>query len=280
MNTILSLIFAAVAIGTWNGKWFPSGRAEHRAPQEQEEATIRASGKMLRRALDAVDPAGTNDVVLCINEIANRKAAEKLAAAIGRTNLVVAAISDYRKRGKRRDYQQDAILSTLPVLDAGWTRWKASGGVGAPRGCVFADLAFSKTKTVRVFAVHLKSNYGQKDEETRRANIAKRTLAARQLAAWAEGSANPVVICGDFNADFGKKEFEDDTLFKVLEHAGFANPLAKLPAALRITHPGRGRFPGSTLDYIMLRALRPSSRPAITNSGGISDHDAVTILVE
>ena len=34
MNFILLL--AAVVVGTWNGNWFPSGRAEHRAHPDVE----------------------------------------------------------------------------------------------------------------------------------------------------------------------------------------------------------------------------------------------------
>ena len=45
--TIASILLALV-VGTWNGEWFPSGRAEHRASDEVERETIRAAGQMLR----------------------------------------------------------------------------------------------------------------------------------------------------------------------------------------------------------------------------------------
>ena len=68
MNAVLAVL-AAVVVGTWNGNWFPSGRAEHRAHPDVEAATITAAAKMLANGLKAVDPAGTNDVILCLNEI-------------------------------------------------------------------------------------------------------------------------------------------------------------------------------------------------------------------
>ena len=48
--TIASILLALV-VGTWNGEWFPSGRAEHRASDEVERETIRAAGQMLREGL-------------------------------------------------------------------------------------------------------------------------------------------------------------------------------------------------------------------------------------
>ena len=51
MSLASAILLAAVTVATWNGEWFPSGRAEHRASPEKEERTIRRAGDMLRRAL-------------------------------------------------------------------------------------------------------------------------------------------------------------------------------------------------------------------------------------
>ena len=40
-----------ITIATWNGNWFPSGRAEHRAHPDVEAATTVAAGKLLARLL-------------------------------------------------------------------------------------------------------------------------------------------------------------------------------------------------------------------------------------
>ena len=111
--TLGSLIaLAAVTVGTWNGEWFPSGRAEHRAAPEIEAVTIQVAGQRLRRGLDAADPTGTNDVILCLNEIRGPRVAEELCRAVGRTNLAVAVVTGYRRRD-RYDQQQDVVATTL-----------------------------------------------------------------------------------------------------------------------------------------------------------------------
>ena len=99
MNAVLAVL-AAVVVGTWNGNWFPSGRAEHRAHPDVEAATITAAAKMLANGLKTVDPDGTNDVILCLNEIRGPKAASNLVAQIGRKGLRVAVISGYRRRDR------------------------------------------------------------------------------------------------------------------------------------------------------------------------------------
>ena len=81
MSHVLAIV-AAVVVGTWNGNWFPSGRAEHRAHPDVEAATIEAAAKMLSEGLRAVDPAGTNDVVLVLNEIRGPRVASNRVARI------------------------------------------------------------------------------------------------------------------------------------------------------------------------------------------------------
>ena len=56
-------ILLSVIVGTWNGNWFPSGRAEHRAHPDVEAATIAAAGKMIASGLAKVDPTGREDVI-------------------------------------------------------------------------------------------------------------------------------------------------------------------------------------------------------------------------
>ena len=76
-------MLAAVVVGTWNGNWFPSGRAEHRAHPDVEEATSKAAAAMLARGLAKADPEGTNDVVLCLHEMRGPRAASNPGMADG-----------------------------------------------------------------------------------------------------------------------------------------------------------------------------------------------------
>jgi endonuclease/exonuclease/phosphatase family metal-dependent hydrolase len=282
--TLSSLaLLASVTVCTWNGQWFPSGRAEHRAAPEVEAQTIEAAAKMLREGLDKADPSGENDVILCLNEIRGPKTARALCDAIGRTNLAVVAVSGYRRRD-RFDQQQDVIATTLPIVGNGWSRWKNAKADTPPRGYAYADIIFEPATTARVYAVHLKSNYGQTTEELARRNRTKRSLAIAQIVEQEKPKRGkrkrPVVVAGDFNADAWKKEFKADDIFKTLEKAGFLNVLSSLEPEMRITFPRRGKFGESTLDYIMVRNLAVDGRPFVLPAGKVSDHNPVFVVLD
>ena len=279
------LLLAGVVVGTWNGEWFPSGRAEHRASEKAEAATIRAAGKMLRGGIAAVDPEGTNDVILCLNEIRDRETAEALVKAIGRKGLSVAAISAYRRRD-RFDQQQDVILTTLPVASANWSIWKTSRkNPVPPRGYARAEVVLSSAVTTTVYAVHLKSNYGATTDEIKAANTAKRTAAVGQLVAQekpkgrSKKKSPPVVIAGDFNADLWDEDFASERIFAILDEAGFKNVLALAPEDERGTCPDK-RWGDNAYDYIMTRGFRHLTPPVIVQAGWLSDHNPVFTVVD
>ena len=284
MTSLGSLAFvAAVTVCTWNGEWFPSGRAEHRAEPEVEAGTIREAGRMLREGLAKVDPAGTNDLVFCFNEIRDPHAARLLCEAIGRTNLAVAVVTDYRRRD-RFDMQQDVIATTLPVAAADWSRWKTAKDETPPRGYARAQIVFSPAVTATVYSVHLKSNYGQTTEEAAALNRAKRDRAVRQLVEQetdrkGRPKGGPVIVAGDFNADAWARSFADDTIFDLFGRASFSNVLELIPDKRRVTHPGRGRWGDTALDYIMVRGLEVDGKPVVHPADRVSDHRPVFVNI-
>ena len=273
----LFAILAAVVVGTWNGNWFPSGRAEHRAHPDVEAATSAAVAKMLARGLDSADPLRTNDVVLCLNEIRLNAASNLVAqiAALGRTNLAVASVSAYRRRD-RFDQQQDVVATTLPVAAAGWTKFRGAGKATPPRGFAWANVVLETATTAAVYAVHLKSNYGATTKEAAALNRAKRAEAVRQLLASeaGAGAARPVVVAGDMNADRWRKEFRDEKIFAMLDEAGFLDVLALLPPERRGTHPSK-KWGDSALDYVFAMGLSAAAPPRVVPSDELSDHSAL-----
>ena len=280
--TLAASLLAAVLVGTWNGNWFPSGRAEHRAPEEVEEATVRAAGKMLRAGIDALDPAGTNDLVICLNEIRGPRRARELCAAIGRTNLTLAVITGYRRRD-RFDQQQDAILTTLPVAASNWSLWKRGGKtLVPPRGYACAKVVVSPAVTATVYAVHLKSDYGATTDEIRKSNREKRRLPVEQLVSMEKPNrrqaSSPVVIAGDFNTDRWPKKSEPESIFKTLEDAGFVNTSALMPEGARGTHPS-AKWGDSALDYVFVRGMAPIGAPVVTSAQKLSDHKPLFVLL-
>ena len=276
-------LLLAVVVGVWNGEWFPSGRAEHRAAPEIEQAAIRAAGKMLRSGLDRIDPEGKEGVVLCLNEVRDAETADALCREIGRTNLSVSVVTGYRRRD-RFDQQQDVVMTTLPVVRANWSWWKTSKDVRPPRGYAHVDVVLSSAVTATVYAVHLKSNYGTTTEEIAATNRLKRARAIEQLVEQERPKRGkfraPVVVAGDFNADRYAKDAEKETIFQTLAEAKFSDVFEGVSPENRATYPGRGRRKDGTLDYIMIRGLKADGPPLVVPATGISDHNAVFVRLK
>ena len=275
------VLIAAVVVGTWNGNWFPSGRAEHRAHPDVEAATVTAAAKMLAAGLREADPAGTNDVILCLNEMRGPRVASNLVAQIGRKGLAVVSVSGYRRRD-RFDQQQDVIATTLPVAESHWSLWKTDKKLRPPRGYAFAAVVVDPATTANVYAVHLKSNYGANNAEKRALNEALRWMSIAQVAEQERKRRGrpqrPVILAGDMNADKWGRGFASERLFGVLEEAGFANALALLPPEGRSTHPSK-TYGDSALDYVFGRGFGCADQPHIIPNDGLSDHQAVFVLL-
>ena len=288
MNACVLLL--ALIVGTWNGNWFPSGRAEHRDTPENEAKTIAAAAEMLRKGLEELDPERKEEVVLCLNEMRGPRVVSNLVAQIGWPKLRPAIVTGYRRRD-RFDQQQDAIVTTLPVASAHWSVYRhgKKGEVTPPRGYAYiaiavSDLAnpsnFPGLSELRVYCTHLKSEYGATTEELKRQNRLKRARAVEQILETEKpprkkgAPRSAVVLAGDINADFSQATFRADTLFATLEQAGFANPLAELAPGDRNTHPSK-RYGPSTLDYIFCRELPKPERIYIAPRCSASDHRAL-----
>ena len=275
------VLIAAVVVGTWNGNWFPSGRAKHRAHPDVEAATVKAAAKMLADGLAEMDPAGTNDVILCFNEIRGPRVASNLVAQIGRSGLRVAVVSGYRW-SDRYDEQQDVIATTLPVAESHWSLWKTDKKLRPPRGYAFAAVVVDPATTANVYAVHLKSNYGANNAEKRALNETLRWMSIAQVAEQERKRRGrpqrPVILAGDMNADKWGRGFASERLFGVLEEAGFANALALLPPEGRGTHPSK-TYGDSALDYVFSRGFGCADQPHIIPNDGLSDHQAVFVLL-
>lgn len=263
-------------IVTWNGNWFPSGRAEHRAHPDVEAATAAAAGRMLAASLRAADPTGSNAVILVLNEIRGPRSASNLIERVGIPGLRLASISAYRRRD-RFDQQQDVIATTLPVVDHGWSTWRSEKRETPPRGYAYADVVVSPAVTARVYAVHLKSNYGATTKETRELNRAKRAHAVEQLVGQ-DKKRRYVIVAGDMNADAWRKEFAEESIFGLFAGAGFDNHLAALPPERRGTHPSASHG-DSALDYIMTRGFVLEGEPCIEPAQDLSDHSALSLVV-
>jgi hypothetical protein len=157
---------------------------------------------------------------------------------------------------------------------------------GEPPATAFAWLKINGTD-IGVYSVHLKSNlilYGDKDAEMA-TDIRKREIAATQLISHINGvvaKAMPMVtgfvIGGDLNTNQDQNEFGAEKTQSTLVDAGFHSSFEGVPQVLRVTHPGEGKYPDATFDYLFGKNVTLGT-PAITKSE-VSDHYPLTCDVE
>lgn len=278
---------ADVLAGTWNLRWFPSGRAEHRASPQQEAATIQAAADLVRTELAHRRRRGDH-VVLFFQELRNKDVTTNLVAAIGDTSLALASVSAFRDYDWRLGWQQNGIVTDMPVLDAGFSYWRRSRKILPPRGFAYALLDGGKDGLIACYCVHLKSNYGAVRPEARASNRAKREMAMEQFVVNTKKVLAPggrpvrrILLAGDFNTDPFSGQFEGERTLSILADAAFADGFDGVPPEARGTHPGNQRFPASTLDFIFHRGFsRPSAGCDLSPAVPLSDHRMVWLRLK
>lgn len=272
---------ADVLTGTWNLRWFPSGRAEHRASARVEAASIQDAADVVRDGIKARRRPGDH-LILFFQELRDEAVCSNLVAEIGMTNLAVASVSAFRDFDRRLGWQQNGIATDLPVLEAHFAYWRRARKVLPPRGYAFALLDGGEDGLIACYCVHLKSNYGATSEEIRAANALKRELAVEQFLSHAKKVLAPdgrhvtrLLLAGDFNTDPFGGRFGGERTVPILENAGFVNCFAGMPLAARGTHPGNTRYPDSTLDFIFHRGFAEQSDCTLSPAVPLSDHRMV-----
>lgn len=266
----------AVLAGSWNLKWFPSGRAEHRASPRVEAANISDAADLIRTNLKG------NGRILFLQELRDANSCSNLVAEIGDTNLHVAVATAYRDfRDNRLQWQQMAIATDLPVIAAEWRYARRTSGMFVPRGYAYALLDGGKEGRIACFCVHLKSDYGAKKDEKRAENALKRESAVKQVIEAAEKcGASKVIIAGDFNADRYHRPFKGERMFALLDSAGFSDGWEGSEKSERGTHPGSSRYPDFTLDYVFHKGFSRLTYRHLAPIEPVSDHRMVVMSLE
>ena len=269
------LIFAVLA-GSWNLKWFPSGRAEHRASARVESANIADAADVIRSNLKG------SGRIMFLQEMRDAKACTNLVVAIGDTNLKVAVASAFRDfRDNRLQWQQLGIVTDMPVLKTEWKYSKKADGMFVPRGYAYALLDGGEEGRIACFCVHLKSNYGARKAAKKKENMLKREAAVRQVLAAAEKcGADRILIAGDFNSDRFQRAFKDERMFPMLESAGFKDGWEGTDPSQRGTHPGSSRYPDSTLDYVFYKGYSRCASRSLAPAVPVSDHRMLAMKFE
>ena len=270
------LTLFAVTVGSWNLKWFPSGRAEHRASERVEAANTYDAADIIRAELK-----GTGRIMF-LQEMRSAHACSNLVAAIGDTNLKVAVVSAFRDfRDNRLQWQQIGIVTDLPVIEAKWEYSKRMNGMFVPRGYAYALLDGGKEGRIACFCVHLKSNYGARKTEKKLENMRKREAGMLQVLDAVKGcGVDKVLIAGDFNSDRFQKALKDEQIFSMLESNGFKDCWDGASLSERGTHPGNTRYPDSTLDYVFYNGFSQCSSHSLAPSIPLSDHRMLVVTLE
>ena len=277
-----SVANADVLTATWNIRWFPSGRAEHRAPPSKEKATINGAAELVRNELARRRRPGDH-VILFFQEMRDETACSNLVAAIGDKTLSLASMSAFREFDRRLGWQQSGIASDLPVVEASFSYWRRARKILPPRGFTYALLDGGEDGLIACYCVHLKSNYGSTTPEIRESNRLKRELAMEHFRALTKKVQAPdgrrvtrFILAGDFNTDPFSGAFNGERTTGILTVAGFVNCFAGMPLEARGTHPGNRRYPDSTIDFIFHRGFSGQSECELSPvNRDLSDHRMV-----
>ena len=267
---------ASITAATWNIRWFPSG-FPGTAAEKSEKKTIAAAGAVI---------GGIEPSVICLQEMRDRKSVDLLAEATGLRGLKVAVCSEFPVSAEIPVGQQEAILTTLPVEDAGYERWHSSGYVDPPRGYAYAVLT-TPAGPVAVYSIHLKSNYVAEDQDEYKAaklNRLKRELASKQIRAVADGwmkknsGRNPrVIIAGDFNTSRGEDRWKDETTLTGFDDDGYTSCFSGMKPFATATVPKSEYNSAVTFDYIMHKGFSGQETTRIHAKQWVSDHRMVSV---
>ena len=278
---VASAVRADVLTATWNLRWFPSGRAEHRASPRVENAAIQDAAEVVRDGLSKRRKPGEH-VILFFQELRDEAACSNLVKAIGDKTLHIASMSAFREFDRRLGWQQSGIVSDLPVVEASFSYWRRSQKILPPRGFAYALLDGGTDGLIACYCIHLKSNYGATKPEIRESNRMKRELAMEHFRAVTKKVQTPdgrhvtrFILAGDFNMDPFSGAFKGEKTIDILTDAGFVNCFAGMPLAARGTHPGNTRYPDSTLDFIFHRGFAGQSDCELSPVVPLSDHRMV-----
>ncbi len=273
-----------VIVTTWNMKWFPSGLVDLRNSETAEKATIAKAGRMLSDAVQDQSRKSRADLIVLAQEVRDAESMSNYVAAVGIKGLKVVSVSHF-KDGDVPVWQQVAILSTLPVLDAGYATWARGIGVSIPRGFAYALLDGGRRGPIACFSLHLKSNVnrsgsdieGQKNIYKREASAAQVLAVVRKMRDGLPGKELRVVVGGDFNTNDDDLEYVSEATLRSFYGAHFRSCFRDLRKDQKVTRPGANGFPDMTFDYILYRGFERIVSRKIYPGAPLSDHNLVVL---
>ncbi|MBO7685282.1 MAG: endonuclease/exonuclease/phosphatase family protein [Kiritimatiellae bacterium] len=269
---------------TWNMKWFPSGRVDLRSSAAAEAAALANAARIVSGAVADQNSRSSADIVMFAQEMRDAACCTNLAAAVGIPGLKVAAVSCFTDNSGVPLWQQEAILTTLPVLRSGYAVW-SNAEVSIPRGFAYALLDAGANTRIACFSIHLKSNFTRADSEfENQKNIFKREAAAAQILAVVKRLGTTyadkklqVLVGGDFNTSEDDLAYVSEATLRSFYGAHFRSCFRDLKPHQRITHPAANGYGDATLDYILYRGFERIVSRKIYPGAPLSDHNLVAL---
>lgn len=274
-------------VTTWNMKWFPSGKADLRAEPAYERENVARAGRVLADAFaeQSRSRKGPADLIVLAQEMRDVAVCEDFVRASGIPGLKVVTVSNYKDNGGVPLWQQMAIMSTLPVLDSGYTIWSTGDGVSIPRGFAFALLDAGEAGAIACFSIHLKSNVNRTGSlQEAQKNIYKREAAAGQILAAVkelrrrnQGRKLRILVGGDFNTNEDDPAFVSEATLRSFYGAHYRSCFRDWKKSQCVTHPGDRFFPDATFDYILYHGFDRIVSRRIYEGAPVSDHNLVAL---
>lgn len=276
-----------VLVTTWNMKWFPSGKVDLRDEPRIEQVNIERSAHMLAEAVRDQTRKSGADVIVLAQEVRDAETMSNYVHAVGIDGLKVVAVSEFRD-GDIPIWQQVAIMTTLPVVDAGYATWSKRSGVSIPRGFAYAVLDAGDQGLIACFSVHLKSNLNRSGSDVEnQKNIYKRESASAQILAGIRKMKESFpdrelrfVVGGDFNTSDDDLEYVSESTIRAFYGAHFRSCFRDLKKSQKVTHPGTNGFPDATFDYILYRGFDRIVSRKIYPGSPVSDHNLVALRLK
>ena len=266
-----------VSVAFWNVQWFPG---------HKPGAGARAQNNHVALVLPVVQRLDPD--VLGLEECGDALAAHRLTDNL--PGFRVDACTEFTRPPNDEPSRQQVVLcSRLPLLAAGWERFRADAhGLVPRRGFAFAAYQASPGEVLLVYGLHLKSNVEDEPgggatntamrEESMRQVLRHQRAETAACAKW--GRVRLAVVGGDMNTSLDDPRFEGETTLRTLLSAdgGFLWAWQGIPEPLRLSMPGGGPYPPACFDHIFykgegVRLVNAVVEPTARN---VSDHHPVS----
>ena len=235
----------SVTVAFWNIQWFPGRR-----PNAGQREEINQVGAVHRDIVELkADIIGMEEV----RDFHRASLAVKPLAG-----FKIDVCSNFPPREGQVETQQVAIASRLQPVSAWSEMWKPRGAMVPPRGFAFAAYQIAPGQMLLVYALHLKSNRGEAQE-----NISMREESIHQLLSHMKAMAEAYkqlgtlswIVGGDFNTAPDDKRFAAEKTIRELFSSGLSWSWQDVPVAQRYTVPPDERYPAACFDHIFYRGL-------------------------